>query len=315
MNKIKPSNSNVSKKLLLFVIASVIFWFMTKLSKEYENTISYPIEFVDLPNNKLFKTPPIKNISIQVKSSGFKLIASYLLPNTIKIDASSPEVMDDKSYLLLPKQRLSIQKQINSGVTIDHFIEDTVSLNLGTLQTKKVPVTLRSDFNFDVGYGIEGDIKLKPDSVLVIGAKEILDTVYSVSTEQLSKTKINGNIEEEIRLLKFPITKNIKLESSEVTIKAKVSKFTEGSLELPFSIINLPENLVISTFPQKVKATYTVSLDNFSNVNADLFEVVCDYNRVSDGITYLIPKLKKSSDLVKNVRITPNRIDFILEEK
>ena len=80
------NNTGINKmysSFILFFLLSVVFWFMTKLSKEYEGTIKYPVVYNNLPDNKLLQENPLDFIEVYVKASGFKLISTKVSPNKL----------------------------------------------------------------------------------------------------------------------------------------------------------------------------------------------------------------------------------------
>lgn len=316
MNKIKSINSSFSKNFFLFLLASVFFWFINKLSKEYENTIEYPVVYQNFPKDKLLQLEPLKTVHIHVKSTGFKIASSQLFPGKLEIDASDViKRGNHQYYILLSQQKIALEKQLASGVEIHHFLTDTIPLSLGALEKKKVPVKLNSNFSFTTGYEIDGTVLITPDSVEVLGPENVLDTILEVQTIMMNRVNINEDINEELNLIETWKNKNTKLKIDRVSISAKVEKFTQGELEIPFEILNLPEENKISTFPKTVKVTYSVALDNYNKVTTDGFRIVCDYNTaINNELSYLIPIVKASPSFVKNVKIAPNRIEYILEK-
>ena len=97
--------NNKSNKLyytfILFSILSVVFWFMTKLSKEYDTSIKYPVSYINLPSNKLLQEKPLEYIDIRIKATGFKLISSKVSPRKLTIDASNIYGKSLTNYYLL----------------------------------------------------------------------------------------------------------------------------------------------------------------------------------------------------------------------
>lgn len=286
------------------------------MSKEYESTIVYPISFENLPQNKLIQGNQTEEIGVHVKATGFKILSGRIAPRELKIDASNLLLKSETSYyLLLSQQRLAIQKQMNTGVDIDHFITDSISLDLGSLEQKKLPVQLKSNLNFQTGYDVNGSISIKPDSVLVSGPESILDTLQYISTKELSKTDVNSSFKESISLQFNEGTENLKYDVSSVEVEASVEKFTEATQKVSFVILNVPEGIKISTFPKEIDLTYKVALSKFGQVNASSFLIECDYKLSADNnLSYLVPRLAQQSKLVKNVKISPNKIDFVIEK-
>ncbi|MBL4605299.1 MAG: hypothetical protein JKY02_06485, partial [Flavobacteriaceae bacterium] len=290
--------------------------FLTKLSKEYDDTVSFKVEYKYLPTDKLLQEEPAKRIDIHVKATGFKLISAGLFPPKINVDASNLNVKTGTNYfVLLSQQRLAIQRQMKTGVEIDHFITDSISFNLGLLKKKKIPVRVNSNLTYNLGYDMDGTLKISPDSIFISGPESVLDTINYVVTNEFIKKGVHKSINEELIIKKFPVKSNIKLQQTRVVVSARVEKFTEGTIELPFRLTNLPDGVSISTYPKLVMVTYRVALSNFNKINESSFVLECDYKMSLDNnLTYLVPKLIKKSNLVKNTKISPTKIDFITEK-
>ena len=316
MNEKNTGINKLYYLFILFFLISVVFWFMTKLSKEYEGTIKFPVIYNNLPDNKLLQENPLDFIDIHVRATGFKLISSKISPKKLVIDASN---LYSKSltdyYLLISQQKLGIQKQMITGVEIDHFIKDSISFNLGVLKVKKIPVKLMSDLTFANGYELNEAIHIEPDSIEIKGPESILDTISFVSTTLFQIKQLNSSIKEVITIEKFSRESNIRTVQQKVEISASVEEFTEGEVEVPVNLLNSPNNTSISTFPKLVKITYKVALSNFNKVSSSAFLIECDYNMSKvNNLPYLIPKLVENSSLVRNIRISPMKIDFIINK-
>ena len=94
---------------------------------------------------------------------------------------------------------------------------------------------------------------------------------------------------------------------------AKVGKFTEGTLEIPISVINLPVNTNINFFPKTVTVVYYVNLSDYNSIKALDFKVECDYSEIGNtNSPFLFPKLIKMPEAVKNARIKQNKVEYIL---
>ncbi len=303
-------------KFILFILLSFVFWCMTKLSKEYDTTIKYPISYQNLPNDKLLQEDPLSEIDVHIKATGFKLISAEIFPKNLLIDASniySKSIND--YYLLLSQQRLSLQKQMRTGVQIDHFINDSIKFNLGLLKVKKVPVKVATDITYSSGYELNGVLQVSPDSITINGPEFILDTIHFVSTTLLQKKGINNSIDQELMIKNFDASSNVKFNQKKVAVKALVEKYTEGTFEVPFEIVNLPEGMTINTFPKLVKITFRVALSNFNKVDASSFVIECNYKMSNENsLSYLIPRLVEKSSLVKNTKISPLKIDYIINK-
>ena len=317
MNQKNNKSNKLYYTFILFSFLSVIFWFMTKLSKEYDSSIKYPVSYINLPSNKLLKEKPSEYIDVRIKATGFKLISSKVSPRKLTIDASN---IYGKSltnyYLLLSQQKLSVQKQLNTGVKVAYFIKDSVHFKLGVLNQKKVIVKLISDLLFAEGFELNNSISIQPDSILLTGPKLTLDTISFVSTCLLQKKELNVSINEFLDIKEFNPDSNVSAEKDKVLITASVERFTEGSVEVPIKVINIPDGKQINTFPKFVKVTYRIALSNFNKIDSSTFLIECDYGiSENNNLPYLIPKLIGSSSMIKNARISPQKIDFLINKQ
>ncbi len=315
---IKKNNGTgkMTQKFVLFIMISIVFWFMTKLSKEYESTIDYPVVYKNLPENKLLQETPLEMIKIHIKSTGFKLITSKIFPKILYIDTSNLYSKTSTNYyILLSQQRLALQKQMKKGIIIDHFINDTIVFNLGSLKEKKVPIAILSDISYAVGYELNGGLAIVPDSIIVNGPESILDTIREVYTKLFKRKDLNSSFKEIVEIKPFPSEYNIKIKNKTIQLSAAVEKFTEGTIEVPFNVINLPKGKTINTFPKAVKVTYRVPLSDFHKIGGSSFLIECDYRLSQENnLSYLIPKLVDQSSMVRNIRISPLKIDFIINK-
>lgn len=307
--------ARIPKNFLLFIILSLLFWLLITFSKEYKTEISFPINYINLPQNKLFQKPPPLFLKIGVKGTGFKVLSAKMSPKKINLDANylSKKTLS-KYYFLLERQQIAIQKQLNYGIEIDVFTRDSIFLNLDHLATKKVPIIPSLAIEYKAGYDLSKKIRVTPDSVSIFGPKATIDTIYKLTTEKLELFDVTENISKEVSIQLSKHT-NLKINEEKVLLEGEVDRFTEGALEMSFLIENVPEGVTLNTFPKKVKIIFKVGLEDFQKINENSFKIVCDY-RVSEkgNYSYLIPKIKKQSALIKNVRIVPNKIDFLIQK-
>ena len=57
-----------------------------------------------------------------------------------------------------------------------------------------------------------------------------------------------------------------------------------------------------------------MSLDDFKTISQNDFKVVCDYSKVINNQSLLVPELEKFPKTVKNAKINKQRIEFIILE-
>lgn len=304
---------NIPKTFIGFLIASLFFWVLINLSKTYTSEVNYDIEYINLPQHKTLINTPLKNINLLVKASGFNLLTTNISNKPIKLDLEKTTKKKGINYYFLSKNiQPQIQNQLKSGVELIQILKDSISLKIGTLSSKKVPLKPNLNINFKLGFDLAKSISIKPDSILISGDESELKNIAFLDLEKLDLKNVSENIEVESNII-TPKNSNFKISSKQANIIITVDKFTEGEIEVPVIVKNAPDE--INIFPKKVKLIYKVGLSNFNKINPDLFKIECDYNEVNTkGVSYLTPKAQSLSDLVTLIRIVPDKIDFLIHE-
>lgn len=312
MKKVKKT----SKKFIGFLLVSALIWFLITLSKEYVTTITFPIVYKNLPQNKLLQTAPIKEIVLQIKATGFKIIRSKFIKKPISLNTSNlSKKSSRKYYFLASNQKMNIQKQLLSQVLLQEILLDTVYLELGSLISKKIPLVSNLDITYHIGYDIIEPIRVAPDSVVISGPETQIEKIKFLNLKTLKLSGVKSNFTEKVAIIKPVNSKSIKLNLNAVAISGKVEKFTEGSFNVPFRVVNLPENIELNTLSKTVEVIFIVGLSSFYKVDKNSFVVECDF-KVSqkNNLSYLIPKVVEKPDLIKSFRIIPNKIDFLIQK-
>jgi hypothetical protein len=310
----RKNKNKIPKAFLVALLFAMLFWLLTKLSKEYSTAISFPVEYVYIPQDKLIQKEPLKQVDIQIKASGFRLIGLGFSTKIIKLDAKKLlRKSASEYYFLLQNQKIDFQHQITKTYAIDHILQDTLYLSLGTLTSKKIPLVGDFELSYKLGYHLTKPIKITPDSILVSGSKQQVDALHKIELQRFVKKNISEKIKTTLRLKE--VSNTIKFTVKEAVISGEVDRFTEGSLEIPFEIINLPDSISVNTFPTTVKVIFQVGLTNFNSVNSSFFKVVCDYQQsLANNLNYLIPKVTIKPSFITSVRLNSEKIEFLIQK-
>ena len=104
------------------------------------------------------------------------------------------------------------------------------------------------------------------------------------------------------------------MELSQLSVQANVniSKFTEGNMELPIEIENLPKGYSLKLFPDKVSIKYNVAFENFEKINAMQFNASVNYLKIEPTSNKLKILLLKYPTDVRAIKINPEKVEYIL---
>lgn len=314
--KSKLKDFITSKKMnvfLLFFVLAFVILLLTKLSKEYTNTFIFSLHKINIPEDKVILLDSNQNLEITIKAFGFELLPYYLSKPTVNIDFTDYRKKTDSVYIWTKtKNFANLHAQFSDRVELVNIQPDSILFRFDSYQVKKVPIQVPTDFTFGVGYDFSNTIKLEPDSVKVIGPQEIVSKIKLLKTDSLIIKDIKTNILQTVNI-QNP-NPGIKLSHTKTTVSGVVEKHTEGTLSVPITIINKPENIHIKYFPKVVNVSYYTSLKNFNNIKKTDFIITCDYLNVKGNTSFLIPKIERKPELVKYAKINQKQIEFIITQ-
>ena len=307
-DKLNIFNYKTLNNFLIFLLISILFSTIVKLTKVHTKSISYKINLTDIPDDKIITNQSVDSIKITVSSFGFDFVKYYLSDQAINI--SSKDIFDNsKSYVIT---------QSNSYSQIDNFITpkfelisiniDSLFFNYDRLKTKNLPVILNSSINFSQGFDYFENFTIIPDSISVIGPELVLESINTITTKKLILDNLKSSINENL-LLDIQYT-NLKYSNKSVKLFIDVEKSTESILDIPVSIINVPKDIKLNFYPKMIKISFTVSLDNYQKYSSKDFKIICDFNQISlDG--KLTPEVINQPNLIKNLRLINNEIQYV----
>lgn len=314
--KAKISQLFKSKKiniLLIFVLLALLFSVLTKLSKDYTKTISFEILIKDVPSEYVILNDTNNKIRVTITTYGFNLLKYYFIKPTLKIDFNTLKKKSNLFIWTKNNQFQEIANRFNVDTKINAISPDTINFRYDTYFTKRIPVVLKKNIKFASGFSIKDKYILRPDSVDITGAKQVVNSILKIETETLLLNEINSDIEVSLDL-KLPQTNEyLRYSDNKVIVNGQVTKFTEGSVFVPIMISNLPDNLSIKYFPKEIEVIFHTSLENYKNISSSSFKIQCDYGSLDNTKTRLIPNIIKLPDGVKNVRLETKSIEFIIQ--
>ena len=315
-------NIKANKKLaiyMFFVALATIFWFLNALSKEYTTTVNYPVTYSDFPAKKILSNELPSKLKLTVRAYGFDLLR-YKLSFIQSIDFPVNELTNNRmeksgeNRFFFPTERMTneVASQLSSAISVTHVSPDTIRFEFSPLIEKQIPVHLNSKLKFEPQFRLGGDATLKPDSIWVIGAQALIDSVKQVETELLELNRLNETTKKNIGLEKI---KGLKFRHKKVEVELPVERFTEARKLVEVKVANLPDSLLLRLFPHEVELSYLVGLKDYETISSEQFQLEVDYETISLSSNELKVSLKQSPASVSNVSFYPQEVIYLIEKK
>ncbi|QXP58247.1 CdaR family protein [Olleya sp. HaHaR_3_96] len=287
---------------------------MTKLSKVYTATLPFGINPINVDDTYVILNKEDAKLNITIETYGFNWLRYAIKQPELDIDFNTDVIKKD-SLLIWSMSRgfPNINKQFSKQKKIISINPDTLVFKYDTNNIKYVPVVINANIQYAQGYNTLDDAKIIPDSIKLIGPSSILKNIKNVTTQQLDLDNIKANVNTVLGLNLDSLSNKVKTNFKQVNLSVKVSKFSEGVVNLPIEIINIPRGKRINYFPKQIAISYSTSLENFNAISANDFKVICNYKDAIDN-SFLTPEVVKQPDNVKNVRVLQQKIEFIIKE-
>jgi hypothetical protein len=301
---------------LLFLVLSASFWFIHALGKDRETTLTVPLRYIGVPLNVAITNSPPEEIQISIKDQGLRLFdysRSHISPLTIDLSRKYYQ----KGEILITSDQLSgkISRYMHlmPTTTVLDVHPDSILIQYQKLSKKNLPVELVSNIELAHQYILSEKIKIEPDRVTVFGPKSVIDTLKSVRTELLELANLSDTV---YLRCKLKPAKLLRYSASQCKVSIFVEPFTERKVQIPVIAIGCPPQLSIRTFPAFVSATYTVGLSHFNMLNPNDIQVFLNYNDLkSNKFSKQKLQIKNNTAHISNIRISPEEVEFILEQK
>ncbi|MGM1056986.1 MAG: CdaR family protein [Bacteroidota bacterium] len=300
------------KTFLFFLAFSAFVWIFVQFSKQYSEVVGFPITYVNVPKDKIILSDSPKSLELRLRDNGINIAFRKIFPKKLVIDISETTEDGNKLVYDLEKQKQAILTQLNIDYDDVNFLQEDLTINFEQRTVKRLPIVPEIDLSFSVGYSALEGIKLEPDSVTISGPENILDTLQKVHTRSLKINNISKDVQGTIKLNTSNLEK-LNFYRKEVEYSLRTDKFTEGKAVVPVELINVPENLNVVIFPKEVTVFYQVSLQQFDKIKPSGFKVVADFKKASNGDGYLLAQIAKKPQLVNNVRLNEQKIQFIIK--
>lgn len=313
MTKLLKRYSNQKiKRFLFFLAIASLFWVLTKFSREFTSSMQAGIEYQNLPETAILAKENPDKLQFDLTANGFEILFYKFKKPTIIIPVEEFYNEDD-GFFIFPKNLIlqQLETHFNKYLEVRNVTPDPLKVVLDPVILKKVKVVAQTDLKFRKGFkGIE-EFVLTPDSVVISGPRQSVESIDSVFTNVYQRKDIHQDISEKIGLQQ-PSSEIAGINPNEVTIQWKVSEFSQERFTLPVEVINLPPGLELKLVPAHVQVTFNTSVEDFTHIGMENFKIICDYAKRNQEQNFMIPELSKQPPGAVNISLDPRKIDYFI---
>lgn len=299
---------------LLFLILSASFWFVNVLDKVRETTIDIPIRYVSVPQNIEFTNNVPISIKVSVRDNGKELL-NYSRKNNkpIAINFNRQFYQNGTIVVSADEIRQVLIRYLSPTTAITQIQPDSLVVAYRKLETRNVRVQLEKHISLAQQYVLDENIVIEPSQVAVVGAGMLFDTLSFVKTNVLELHNLKDTV---TRVVKIKPIAGLRFVPDEVKVKLNVERFTEKRIVVPVTVINCPDDIVLRIFPSQVELSFNVPMSRFSTINVNAVRVLFDYGQLNgDNKLKHTLKIENNEPLIRNLRLRPSDVEYLIEEK
>ena len=302
----------------VFLLISATIWLLNAMSKNYTSDIEYPMVYEDFPENKVFVGELPGHLDLQINSHGYALLRYKLfkkpVPISFHISAFNLSRGQDSSstYILTRYLKDQISRQLPSELQLLEIKPDTLHFRFADRVTRKLKI--KPDFNYSIvkQFTIKDEIRLTPDSVEVTGPDLIIDTLDYILTERLDLGELTKNYEDRVRLSqKAELTYDV----SRVECIIELERFTELQVSVPVEVLNLPDSILLQTFPSSIKINCKVGLSKYDRIENYPFRAVVDFEKIEERVPTLNVSIQNMPDYLLGYEYYPKTVEYLKSKK
>lgn len=306
------------KKMVVYfvcLILSTVMWLFVELMKDYNDVITYSLQFENVPKDLILTNSADNNVQIDIKAQGFELLAAkYLKKNkTLTIDLSDIKYRHSaegySAFITTLKLKEELSKQLYFANNITGIKPDTLFFRFSEVFRKTVRVVPDLKYSLNSQYDLVDSVQIYPELITVSSIKSVIDTLTMVTTVPYKIDNIDTNLTIKLPLQKGIHQNLIKFSSDTITVKFSVNQVTEAIYPVSVSVIG--DNLKI--FPDKVQVYCRVPMNLYKTIEASSFIAQVEYS--SDADKKLKVQLVRLPKYIKVLRIEPESVDYILISK
>lgn len=306
-----------------FVVVASLFWVIEQLRRDYTTAINVPLELHSAPENYIVTPESLNGQSLRalVSSDGYTLLQHFWASRNsrhIKVDVSRlPRVQTSEGVfaVIAPTQFYSeISSNIDDHIELRGLMQDTLFIPLLRARKKYLPVIPCVDYSLEQQHILSDDIRVSPSHVWVNGTNNIVDTMSAVYTRKTDHFVLHDTL---TLSLDCDLPKGVETNVHSVDVTFCVESFTEKTIEVPITALNVPDGYIFRAFPPTARVTFSVGMSQFEKVGENDIDIVADLSSVDiykNNQQKVKLHIASAPENLINVTYSPIFVEFLLEK-
>lgn len=306
-----PSNKNL-KVVLLCVLGGTTFWFFNALNKNYTTDMRYPVVFEYNSDSTLLVKELPENIEINVSGGGWELLRKtiWFNRNSLNIPIENPT----KTHYIAGQHLFTLLNNDIDDITVNYMITDTVHVDIQPYSEKTLLAVIdSSSINIREGYSITSLISINPDSIVIGGPLNLIDTLNDVFLVPVQVKNIDSEINEDIELAYYN-PELVQFYPPEVNVHFEVARFIETSHEGAIELVNFPTDSSAFIHPITTIISFEIIEYYEKRYNPLDFLVIADFENTNPEDSSLVLEIVQAPQYVRYIKLDSASVKVVYEQ-
>ncbi|MBR6191889.1 MAG: hypothetical protein IKQ68_07015 [Prevotella sp.] len=296
-----------------FLVVSAVFWLLSTLNETYEMEVRVPLNLDGVPAKVIVTDDLPDTIRVSIRDKGFNLLRYTLLgsPQPLSVSFQRYATKSGKGVVTPSDVQKLMKQQLSESTVITNVKAEHWDFFYTYGEKHRLPFILNAKLKAAADYYVLRTT-LTPDSVDVYASHEAFDTISAIYTEPVEMEELVSSVSRNVQPQHVYGTKVVLPRPARLT--AIVDRLTEVTVSVPVKTVNVPENVLLKTFPARMDVRVSVGVSNVKVVRPDLFVVVADYNDMPVNSHDRFPlKLMSHPKGIVRAYLKSSEVDYIIE--
>jgi len=257
-----------------FLLATVV-WASVTLNNTYIARFIVPLEVANLPADMALAKPLPETIEISLEGSGWQLI---MLSSGGRLVFAIPGHRLSSGQTIIASRIMNESLNLPAGVRGVQAWPDTIRVSLDQYTQKTVPLRFEyTVLEFRRDFGLSGQVSLKPDSILLMGAEKVLRNVHSWPVARRAWKDLSLPVVDEVAV-QDSLPGIIKFRAETARLYIPVEQLADVSFdEIPVQVTDVPEGRSVLLANPVITVYVRGGINRLATMDASDFKVQIPY--------------------------------------
>lgn len=306
----------MKEKRLHIILATTLFaiflWVSVKLGDQYQFSVHVPLTIEHIPPGTAPKSNIPRTVLVRFRGEGWRL-AGLFFSNDLKciVDLNTLPSQQQSVTLNDVVDRLSIPV----GVQAFDMDPDSLYVAFDSVGYKKVPVLLDYTASFKDHYGQVGPTVISPESVVVEGARSVIENINSWATAHQQFENLKDPVNALVPLLPSEAFL-LNLSPAEVRVTIDVQWFAEKVFAgVPVEVLSVPPHREVILVPPRIEVVVRGGVNQLAALSLNDFRSSVDYGVLLSDTTGTIEPEVVIPQGTQMVNKRPGQLQYVIRKR